>query len=159
MASNKSIVISQSINASKAAIFPMLVEGDKLSRWFPSRAESDPVVGGNYMFSFEFLDPIAAEKKNHMRRGTFSEIVPNDRVRYSWELGNTEVEIVLVEKNGVTDVTLTHSGWKDGDENQMNGHNQGWTFFLQNLKDYLENGRDTRAEVMGMASAAHPAVA
>ena len=45
-----------------------------------------------------------------------------------------------------TELTLTHSGWGSGDAagEAIAQHEQGWSFFLDNLKSHLEGGADLR---------------
>jgi hypothetical protein len=59
---------------------------------------------------------------------------------------------------GAAELTLVHSGWGAGEDwdAAVQMHEQGWSFFLDNLKAYLERGEDARGSAMGMKT---PAVA
>jgi len=147
----RSIKLSQKIAAPASKIYPKLIESKELTRWFPTRAESDPVVGGHYMLAFEFTDKSVAEKGNHTRKGQFLDLKPNERVRYTWEVDNTEVTFDLKQSTGGTEIDLIHSGWPEGeDEAAYQSHTRGWQFFLSNLKTLIEDGVDNRATAMGM---------
>lgn len=151
---SRSIDLSTEIQAPPEAVFRALVEADELVRWFPSRAESDPRPGGSFTYRFDFGDP----EKDHVSGGEYRDVVPGERVSYPWKTphGPTEVEFRVRPANGGAEVQLTHSGWGDGDEweQSQENHRQGWSFFLENLKAYLEGGDDRRGDAMGMQTAA-----
>jgi uncharacterized protein YndB with AHSA1/START domain len=154
--SDRSIDLSTEIQAPPEAVFRALVEADELVRWFPSRAESDPRTGGAFTYDFDFAD----ESQNHTSAGRYRDVQPNEKVSYPWKApqGPTEVEFTLRPANGATELRLLHSGWRETDEwtQSMENHRQGWSFFLGNLKAYLEGGDDGRSETMGLKT---PAVA
>jgi uncharacterized protein YndB with AHSA1/START domain len=151
--SERAIELSTEIQATPEAVFRALVDADELVRWFPSRADSDARPGGAFAYRFDFGDA----EKDHVSEGQYSEVVANDRVSYPWQapLGPTEVEFRVRPSNGATELELTHSGWGEGAEweQSQENHRQGWSFFLGNLKAYLEGGEDGRAEAMGMSTA------
>lgn len=152
--SDRSIELSTEIDASREAVFRALVEADELVRWFPSRAESDPRPGGSFAYRFDFGDP----EKDHVSQGQYRDVVPHERVSYPWKApqGPTDVEFRVVPADGATRVELTHSGWGDDAEwaQSQENHRQGWSFFLGNLKAYLEGGDDRRIEAMGLQTPA-----
>lgn len=149
---DNSIRQSVTVRASRDVVFKALTAADQLDRWFPTKVESEPRPGGKYKFAFEF----AASENNPPRAGTFLEVVPNQKVTYTWPAAPapaelTTVDFSLSEAGGETVVNLIHSGWgagPDGD-NQREQHAGGWNFFMANLKSYLEEGVDRRAAVLG----------
>jgi uncharacterized protein YndB with AHSA1/START domain len=151
--SKRAIELNTEIQAPPEAVFRALVEADELVHWFPSRAESDPRPGGVFAYRFDFGDP----EKDHLSEGRYRDVVANERVSYPWKApeGPTEVEFRLRPSNGATELELTHSGWGEGAEweQSQENHRQGWSFFLDNLKAYLEGGEDGRAAAMGMKTA------
>jgi uncharacterized protein YndB with AHSA1/START domain len=147
MANKQAIEVQQTINAPREKVFPYLAEQDKIVQWFPTRAETDPVVGGHYMLAFEFADPAMAEKGNHIRKGEFKKVDAPKALEYSWEVGDTDVSFELEGQGNSTTVKLVHSGWEDQGEAYQQ-HMQGWTFFLSNLKTLLEEGKDRRTDEM-----------
>ena len=148
--SDRTIELSTEIQAPPEAVFRALVDADELVRWFPSRAESDPRPGGAFTYRFDFGDP----EKDHVSEGRYRDVVADELVSYQWMApqGPTEVEFRVRPWNGATAVELTHSGWGEGAEweQSQENHRQGWSFFLGNLKAYLEGGEDGRAEAMGL---------
>jgi uncharacterized protein YndB with AHSA1/START domain len=150
----RSIELDQTIHASAKEIFPYLGEQDKIIKWFPTRAETDPVVGGHYMLAFEFSNPEHSDKGDHIRRGSFTRVEAPTAIGYSWDVDNTDVLFTLDEKNGMTDIHLVHSGWPADDEQAYQQHLQGWTFFLSNLKALLEQGKDRRTDELWLKAEA-----
>lgn len=151
----RSIDLHQTIHATPDTIFPYLGEQDKIVQWFPTRAETDPVVGGHYMLAFEFADPELGDKGNHIRRGRFTRVQAPKALEYTWEVDNTNVLFELAANGDQTDVHLVHSGWPvDADENGYQQHLQGWMFFLSNLKTLLEAGKDRRTDELWLKSEA-----
>lgn len=77
MFTNKSF-FKHSLAISKPAsvVFKALTDAHELTRWFPSRAESDPRKGGKLTLAWEFTD--AAQ--NGSQNGEYLEIVPGSAV-------------------------------------------------------------------------------
>jgi uncharacterized protein YndB with AHSA1/START domain len=154
---DRTIELSTTVAAPPDAVFRALTDAGELVRWFPSSAESDPRTGGAFEYRFEFDD----ESRNHVYGGEYRAAEPGARVAYPWhgKLGTTEVEFRLRPAGERTELVLVHSGWGSGEEwtESREMHRQGWGFFLDNLRAYLERGDDGRAAAMGMKTGAAPA--
>jgi uncharacterized protein YndB with AHSA1/START domain len=150
------IELTRTIDAPVSTVFRALTDAGELARWWPSSAESDARTGGSFSYRFEFDD----SSRNHAYTGDYHEVVANERVSYPWQgaLGETRVDVSLRPAGGATELTLVHSGWGAGEDwdAAVQMHEQGWGFFLDNLKAYLERGEDARGAAMGMRT---PAVA
>jgi uncharacterized protein YndB with AHSA1/START domain len=155
----QTIEITKDIAASPETVFRALTDPDELSRWWTSSADSDPRTGGAFDYRFQFEEQ-TEQRRDHSYSGTYDEVVENERVAYPWQsrLGETKVEVTLRPSGEGTLLRLVHTGWGDGGEwpAAVEMHEQGWGFFLDNLKAYLERGEDRRAAAMGMKT---PAVA
>ncbi len=144
------------IKASPEAVFRALTDARELVKWFPSTAESDPRAGGAFKYTFKNENA----QHDHVREGRYLEVVPSKKVRYPWHMSPddvpTIVEFTISEQGRETTLTLVHSGWGSGSEldNVVDMHVKGWGFFLQNLKSYLEEGKDQRAVALGMKTGA-----
>jgi uncharacterized protein YndB with AHSA1/START domain len=147
---SKEIDLKQEIAADPETVFRALTDADELSRWWTTSAESDARTGGAFEYRFEFPEE---PERNHIYKGTYDAVVPNERVAYPWRgrLGDTNVDVTLRPRTTGTELRLVHSGWgEDGAwPAAVKMHEEGWGFFLGNLKSYLERGEDNRA-AMGL---------
>jgi len=145
------IEITRQIDGPPERVFRALTDADDLSRWFPSSAESDPRTGGDYVLRFRFDD----DSKNHTYAGQYEDVTPNVRVRYPWNgrFGETTVEFTLRPSDGGTELRLVHSGWSNEAEEARQMHEQGWSFFVDNLERYLTGQEDQRVAAMRQETA------
>ena len=151
---------TKTVDASPERVFRALTDADELGRWWVTSAESDARTGGDYVLRFEFEDA----SRNHVYAGQYEEVTPNERVRYPWngQFGDTTVEFSLEPADGGTAVTLRHSGWAEQADEARQMHEEGWSFFLDNLVRYLTGGDDRRSALQmktatsGAATAAGP---
>lgn len=150
--SDRTIELSTTVEAPPEAVLRAVTDAGELARWFPSAAESDPRTGGAYSYRFEFE---ADTSRNHTYAGEYRE-VSSGRVAYNWktEAGPTEVEFRIAPSGDGTEIRLVHSGWRAHEDDAVEEFRQGWSFFLENLKAYLERGEDARASMMGMRTPA-----
>jgi uncharacterized protein YndB with AHSA1/START domain len=143
------------IDAPRERVFEALTDADELVRWFPSGAESDPRTGGAFEYRFEFP---AEPERDHTYSGAYHAVRDGERVSYPWKggLGETRVDVTLEAAGEATVVRLVHSGWGEGAEWEQSRqtHEDGWGFFLGNLKTYVERGKDGRGTALGMQTAA-----
>ena len=134
-------------------VFRALTDPSELSRWWTTRAKSDPRTGGSYEYVWEF----ANAAQNGKQAGPYLEVVPGKRLRYPWEAGSegkghdTVVDFTFAKTAEGTRLELSHSGYKFGGdwEKAWEITNQAWGFFLGNLKAWLESGQDNRTAVLG----------
>jgi uncharacterized protein YndB with AHSA1/START domain len=151
----RTIELTRTIAAPPEAVFRALTDADELTKWFATSADSDPRTGGAFDYRFEFAED---ESRNHSYGGVYGEVVANERVSYPWRsrLGDTRVDVTLRPSGESTELRLVHSGWGESSEwrESLRMHEEGWRFFLDNLKSWLESGEDRRASAMGMKTAA-----
>jgi len=153
---NNAIVDSIAVKAPRATVFKALTDAKEMMRWFPTRVQSDARTGGKFKFEWDFN----AAEQNGSQTGAYLEVVPNEKISYTWQAGkepamSTTVTFTLSEADGETLVQLEHSGWGDGPgADEMRGNHAGpWHFYLGNLKSYLEEGTDQRAAAIGQKTA------
>ena len=139
------IELTRTIAAPPATVFRALTDAAELSRWWTTSAESDARTGGAFAYAFEFADP----SRDHTYVGTYHDVRPGELVSYPWHtsLGETRVDVTLRPAGDGTELTLVHTGWGSGDaaDEAVELHEQGWGFFLDNLRSTLERGDDLRA--------------
>lgn len=147
MSNNKSFIIqSVVVNKPKSVVFKALTDANELTRWFPTRAESDPRAGRKIKLFWGFTDA----SQNGSQDGEYVEVIADEKFSYTWTADAipTLVTFTLSEANGETTVDLEHSTTYEGaDEKKLqDDHANQWGFFLMNLKGYLEAGGDMRSE-------------
>ena len=142
--SERTIELTRTTDASPSAVFRALTDAGELSRWWTTTAESDPRTGGSFSYRFEFED----QARNHTYEGAYHEVVEGERISYPWHaaVGETRVDVSVRPSGGGTRLILTHSGWGNDAEadEAVELHEQGWSFFLDNLVAYLDRGEDLR---------------
>jgi uncharacterized protein YndB with AHSA1/START domain len=120
-----------SIRATPRRVFAALTRPAQLNIWFTTEARVDLRVGGRY-------------SNRDKDRGTYLEIVPNRRLRFTWDnpghAAGSIVEIILTRKNGTTTVTLLHYEFrKRKDFEHYSSKTSGWDWALDNLKAHCES--------------------
>ncbi len=137
----KPIIKEVIINASASKIWEAISEKEKLSKWFMSSDDYKPELNSVFHMTGKGKDCY------HIHTCRILEIIPEKKFSYIWEVegihGETLATFDLEEKNGMTKLTLTHSGWdKVTVENPVlskEEHNKGWEhLLLKSLKELLE---------------------
>lgn len=141
------IVQTYTVDASPERVFRALTEADELERWWVTRAESEAEAGGRFRYVWEFEDP----DKDGRQDGRYLEVTAPRRVRYPWDTGGVQTEVVFeVEASDAgTQLTLRHDGWPDGMGEIRERIADAWQMFLGNLRSVLEDGEDRRADLAG----------
>jgi len=98
-----------------------------------ARAESDPRVGGHYRIVMR--NPDSGEEFDVA--GVFREVVPNEKLVYTWAWSGTRereslVTVTFKSDGAGTLLTLTHEQFFD--EDARDRHNHGWEGALAKLE-------------------------
>ena len=138
-----SLTINRRINAAPAKIYAAWTDPEKIIGWFgvPAKlkqgtlqAETDLRVGGRYRISFDAVDG-----EHFQVGGVYREVVPNERLVFSWAWHSTperesQVTISLKPYGGGTLLTLHHEQFFD--EAARDGHEKGWNALLGQLEAF-----------------------
>src|SRR5262249_12709837 len=120
------------IAAPPATVFAFLTDPEKILSWMGAEATTEVHPGGLYLVKGIGKNAVVA-------RGAFREVVPVDRLAYSfgWD-GNDEmppgsrlVEIDLLDLDGGTLLRMTHSGLPNAV--QCANHDRGWAHYMDRL--------------------------
>ena len=136
-----SLTIKRRLNASPAKVYDAWTDPKKIMQWFGPdgvtmlSAESDPRVGGRYR-----LIARSPDGETHNVSGVFREVVPNEKLVFTWSWISTPereslVTVLLKEDGGATLLTLTHEQFFD--EPARERHQQGWTGALDKLARFV----------------------
>lgn len=141
MLAKPSLTIKRRINASPQKVFQAWTDPAQVSRWFGpheapcARAEADLKVGGRYVIVMN-----GADGEVHEVSGTYREIVPDQRIVFTWAWKSTPERVSLVtvslrEDGEATILTLTHEQFFD--EEARDRHNHGWVGTLDRLERFF----------------------
>ncbi|HXQ93517.1 MAG TPA: SRPBCC domain-containing protein [Nitrososphaerales archaeon] len=141
------IIRTYELNASPERVYEAFTNKEDLQNWKEDHYEIDARKGGMYKMGLE--------SDGYAVTGEFLEIVPNEKIVYSWKMSEYDEKGKLIpnwsqerptrvtvkfEKAGNrgTKVTLIHQGFPEMDE-QYYMHEAGWDLLVgQVLKAYLE---------------------
>jgi Uncharacterized conserved protein len=143
MLTRPSLTLKRRIKAPPSQIFAAWTDPQKIARWWgPAetvpgsvRAEMDVVVGGRFRVRFKTED---GEK--HEVGGVYREVVPDQRLKFTWAWHTTPereslVTVSLAPDGAGTLLTLHHEQFFD--DKARDGHLSGWNGALDNLERYF----------------------
>lgn len=132
------ITISATINAPVEKVWTYYTEPEHLMQWnFASddwmcpSATNDLRVGGTFTSRMEAKDGSFGFDFG----GTYSEVVPNERIVYSMSDGR-KVELNFSEQDGVTTVETIFDAENENPEEMQR---EGWQAILNNFKKHVES--------------------
>jgi uncharacterized protein YndB with AHSA1/START domain len=138
-----SLTLKRRLNATPAEVYAAWTDPEKIARWFapPSvkagteQASVDARVGGRYRLSFTMQNGEYSEVG-----GIYRELVPNERLVFSWAWHSTPeresmVTVSLKPDGNGTLLTLQHEQFFD--QAARDAHERGWSGMLANLENYL----------------------
>lgn len=138
MLARPSLTLKRYIKAAPQKVFDAWTNPAQMSRWFgpheapAARAEADLRVGGRYTIVMNGKDG-----EVHQVCGTYREIVPGERLVFTWAWVSTPereslVTVAFRQDGDGTMLTLTHEQFFD--EAARDGHNKGWIGTLDRLE-------------------------
>jgi glutathione S-transferase len=136
--------VSRFIRAPRERVFEAFVTEAGARAWMCPRGLTLPEVrldvrvGGRYRLTMR-----ARDGETYIVGGTYREIVPPERLVYTWQweggdLPNVEtlIQITLTERDGGTEVRMLHTGFPD--TRMRDSHQGGWNSSLNRLVDALD---------------------
>ncbi len=137
--------VTKVIRAKRSRVFEAWTKPEVFRKWFgpPGKSvairEMDMRVGGAYVI--EMTDAGAPAKDPSKVWGMYREIVPDEKVQFTW-MGHwtngeeTLVTVSLKDVEGGTLVSILHERFAS--EESKKGHEQGWTGAMSKLAEVLE---------------------
>ena len=136
-----SLTLKRRLKAPPEKVYAAWTDATQLARWFgPAkitmvRAEADARVGGRYRIVMRTEDG-----EEHDVSGIYREVVPNQKLVFSWAWRSTPereslVTVGLKADGDGTWLTLTHEQFFDDEARQR--HEHGWTGTLDKLEAYF----------------------
>jgi uncharacterized protein YndB with AHSA1/START domain len=138
--SNRSstLQITRLLKHDRTRVFSALTDPVKMTRWFfgmkggQAKVANDLRPGGSY--TIEMTD----DRQSCAPHGTYLEIVPPEKLVFTWSSGNsgvvgTKVTIELFAQGTGTKLVITH----ELPEDQIAPHREGWNVCFDHLELYL----------------------
>jgi uncharacterized protein YndB with AHSA1/START domain len=138
-----SVTLKRRLHAPAEKVYAAWTQPAQLAHWFgPSQtiagsvhAEMDVRVGGRFRVSFK-----TENGEHHEVGGVYREVVPNEKLVFSWAWHTTPereslVTVLIRSEGDGAMLTLTHEQFFD--EAVRDGHKRGWTGTLDKLERYL----------------------
>ena len=136
-----SLTVKRRFNAPPAKVFQAWTDPEKVKRWMgPGEvvalsAESDARTGGRYRWVMR-----APNGEEHDVSGVYHEVIPNEKLVFSWAWKSTPereslVTVTFKQDGSGTIMTLMHEQFFD--EKARDDHNRGWTGTMDKLERYL----------------------
>lgn len=136
-----SLTLKRRLKASPAKAFGAWTQPQDIAKWMgPANivsvvAETNVRVGGQYHIQMRTSD-----NEEHNVGGVYREIVPNERLVYTWAWKSTPereslVTVTFKPDGDGTILTLTHEHFFD--EEARDRHQYGWTGALDKLEKYF----------------------
>jgi uncharacterized protein YndB with AHSA1/START domain len=142
-ADRPSLTLTRRFRARPEKVWAAWTDPEKLIAWFCTtkakpgsmRAELDVRVGGRYRISFDMESGEYSEVG-----GPYREVVPNERLVFSWAWHSTpereSLVTVSIRPDGAgTLMVFTHEQFFD--EAARDNHNKGWTELFAQLEQVL----------------------
>ena len=143
LASRPSLTLKRRINAPPEKVYAAWTDPEKIAHWFgPAQVKAGSVqadidlrVGGRYRISFE-----AGDGEYFQVGGVYREVVPNQRLVFSWAWHSTPereslVTISMKPEGGGTLLTFLHEQFADA--TARDNHERGWVDLFVKLENYL----------------------
>jgi uncharacterized protein YndB with AHSA1/START domain len=138
-----SLTIKRRLNAPPAKVYAAWTDPAQLVRWFgPTdtiqgsvKAELEVRVGGRFRASF--MGCMGPNTEYHEVSGVYREVVPNQKLVFTWAWHSTPereslVTITIKPDGGGSLLTLHHEQFFD--EPARDGHERGWSGSLDKLE-------------------------
>ena len=138
------LTLRRFIRAPREKVFDAFVKAEHAKHWMCPRgmtipvAEFDARVGGSYRVTMR-----ARDGEQFTAGGRYREIARPERLAYTWawqgeSMPNMETLIVVTfaERDGGTELSMTHSGFPDA--GMRDSHEEGWGSSLNNLCDRID---------------------
>jgi uncharacterized protein YndB with AHSA1/START domain len=136
-----SLTLKRRLEASPQAVYDAWTDPKKIVKWFGpdngpvEHAAVDVRVGGKYTVMFRTEDG-----EQHQVSGIYREVVPNEKLVFTWAWRSTpereSLVTILIKPDGAGSLlTLQHERFFD--EKARDDHRRGWSGCLDKLERYF----------------------
>lgn len=127
------LVMEQRVDSPAERAYAAWADAAMISSWFTEHQEQELRVGGRY-------------KNSDGDSGEFLEIVPEQRLAFTWEQAQhapgswVAIDVMPADSGAVVRLTHNNLAQRSDAENL----NEGWSWALDSMKSFLEEGRPIR---------------
>lgn len=134
--SSKTLHLKIAVKAEPGVVWEALTVPEQIERWFLRRPRVDLRAGGRYEMHCG---------DTAVMSGIFTEVAEQKTLAFTWS-GNQHIILRLAGGDGETVLSLEGTGYTARGKGLDTYLQQarGWTFYLINLKTWLEQGWDLR---------------
>lgn len=138
MAKQTSVELTRILETPRERVFSLWTDPEELKKWFaPGEmtvplAEVDLRPGGQYQIVMQ-----NREGDIYSPSGTYEEIVPNEKLVFSWQWADSDVvtRVTVVLRSLAphkSELTVIHEGFPQAE--MRDKHSEGWSSCLMNLE-------------------------
>jgi uncharacterized protein YndB with AHSA1/START domain len=122
--------------ASREEIFAAWTDPQQMREWLCPAGATIPLIEVDLRVGGAFRIDMQSEQGTFTHTGIYREIVPPERLVFTWSSSATQHEetlvmVELVQHGGQTELVLTHTGLPDKKSQEM--HAMGWDSILDKL--------------------------
>ena len=136
------VKIERSLNVPATVVWEALTDPDQMKQWYFDLPGFRADVG--YEFSFKG-GPDEGRPYVHLCKVT--EVIKEKKLSYTWRYegfaGNSTVSFILREEGNITHLQIIHEGLesfpKDNTDFAANNFEEGWTWFGDSIKKFVES--------------------
>jgi uncharacterized protein YndB with AHSA1/START domain len=127
----QTVNIGRELPVSPATAFAHFVDPELLTNWWPTEAETDPVIDGEYRMFFAGPDVTL--------RGRYRRIDPGKQLAFTWKWDHEDlpprlVDVIFKPSPRGCVVDITHDA---GSDDEASDYTNGWRHFLGRLNKVL----------------------
>ena len=139
MSHESTLTVKRTINADKETIVKALTDENIMEKWFFAGPEGwSASVKSKAVVDEDYKIDIYGENDTYTHTGIFKEVVPNEKIVFTWNsksVQDTLVTITLTEQGDATEVKLTHEFMPN--QQMIENHTKGWTVILERLDNVV----------------------
>lgn len=134
---SQELIVRRTLKANPNRVFEALTDAEIMTQWFfaypgwSASVENSFEIGGKYSINMK-----SPEGEVYPHTGEYREIVPNEKIVFTWNsfaVKDTLVTIHLKAVEDQTELTLKHEFIDSAQERER--HNYGWGCVFENLND------------------------
>lgn len=133
------ITVTRTIQASPETVFDAFGDSDSLSSWFYRDGQWTTQAANLFKESGEYMFMLFREDgDSQIIQGVYREIVPHQRIVFTWDSDKVQGSIVVVEfreTDGGTEVNLLQEGLVSAEDKKH--HQALWTEVLEHLAEFV----------------------